>query len=288
MRARTTGCTVLAATLLLAGCAAQAEQDQVAASDRVEDLRKVDWQLQSLVRDGATPTDLEGNVAVLRVAGDDHVSGRSCNSWGGPGQIAPGAITVRETSTTLVGCTGIRATLDDVAQEVLRAGASFVVDDGTLTLTSGETTLTYRPQASPWSNPDAATLVEGAFGDAVYRLSWEHDGGNIGVSWESRDQAGVGLGGSGIGRSVTEDITYLDPSGQTVAGRGFVYVPAPLDVDRIAWVRGGSQVQLRRYPLSAAKTWHLFAGFVDGPTMGGEAVGYSKGQEVLRSRVLPY
>jgi hypothetical protein len=40
--------------------------------------------------------------------------------------------------------------------------------------------------------------------------------------------------------------------------------------------------------LPPAKTWHLFAGFVDGPTKGGQAVGYAGQDEKLRSRVLPY
>ena len=263
---------------------------QVSTSNDVADLRNVDWQLQTMVQDGQQQADLAGTVATLRIAKDDRVTGHACTFWGGTGVLEPGFIRVSDIGTTLIGCTGIKAQIDDVTQALLTAGASWVIEDGALRLTEGATTLTYRPKASPWNNPSATTLVEGSFGEAIYRLSWQHNSTNdyIGVEWESRDEPGVGLGGSGIGRSVTEDITHLDPSGATVAGRGFVYVSAPLSVDRVVWSGPAGEVDLQRHSLPAAQTWHLFAGFVNGPTRGGQAVGCSAGAEALRSRTLPY
>ncbi len=45
---------------------------------------------------------------------------------------------------------------------------------------------------------------------------------------------------------------------------------------------------MQAHALPPARTWHLFAGFVDGPTRGGQAVGHGDGGELMRSRVLPY
>lgn len=266
------------------------EVDQATAARSVDDLRNVDWQLQTMETASGGPRELADVDAVLRVSADDRVSGHGCNFWGGTGDLSPGRLRVSEIGTTLRGCSGVKEELDDVTQELLTSGAHWTIDDGLLTLSGGGTTLTYRPRATPWKHPEAHPLLEGAFGEAIYRLSWQHNADNdtIGVEWESRDQSGVGLGSSGIGRSTTEEIGYLDPSGATVAGRGFVYVPAPLSVDRMVWDGPGGRVELTRYPLPDARTWHLFAGFVDGPTKGGLTIGYRGGDEVLRSRVLPY
>lgn len=290
MKRRSSGCAVFAAALMLAGCGQQPEVVRVAASTSPEDIRNVDWQLQSLVTTPGGPKDLDGSDAVLRVSADDHVSGHGCNFWGGAGDVEPGSLQVSQIGTTLIGCAGLDGEIDDITQELLTSGASWSIDDGVLTLSGGGTTLTYRPRPTPWSNPSATALAEGAFGDAIYRLSWQYnaDSDAIGVEWESRDKPGVGLGSSGIGRSATEDITYLDPSGATVAGRGFVYVPAPLTVDRVVWAGTEGEVELTRHALPDARTWHLFAGFVDGPTKGGKAIGFSGADEVMQSRVLPY
>lgn len=281
---------LVAAALLLTGCGQQTGPDRVATSRSADDLRNVDWQLQTMNTADGGQRDLEDIDAVLRVNDDDHVSGRGCNFWGGQAELSPGSLRVSGIGTTLIGCSGVRGEVDDVTQEVLTSGASWVIDDGLLTLTGGGTTLTYRARVTPWNHPEATALVEGAFGEAIYRLSWQYNADNdvIGVEWESRDQPGVGLGGSGIGRAATEDITYLDPSGASVAGRGFVYVPAPLSVDRVVWSGEQGEVELTRHALPDARTWHLFAGFVDGPTKGGRAVAYSGADEVMQSRVLPY
>jgi heat shock protein HslJ len=284
------GCAVLTAALLLAGCGQQPEVVQAAASMSPNDLRNVDWQLQSLTTTAGGPKDLEGSDAVLRVSADDHVSGHGCNFWGGAGDVGPGSLQVSQIGSTLIGCSGVEGDIDGITQELLKSGGSWSIDDDVLTLSGGGTTLTYRPRPTPWSNPSATTLAEGAFGEAIYRLSWQYNADNdvIGVEWQSRDRPGVGLGSSGIGRSATEDITYLDPSGATVAGRGFVYVPAPLTVDRVVWAGTKGEVELTRHALPNARTWHLFAGFVNGPTKGGKAIGYSGRDAVMQSRVLPY
>ncbi len=286
---RRTAAVVAAAVLALTACG-QEEVRTVATSSDPQELRNVDWQLQTL-QTGDGPVRPVGDVvAVLRVSARDQVGGHACNHWGGTGQVGPGTLRVTDLSTTLMGCTGLRSEIDDVTQDLLRAGASWTIDDGTLALAGPATRLTYRAASTPWSRPKATTLVEGAFGDAVYRLAWEVSPDNqaIGVDWESRDERGVGLSSSGIGRSATEDITYLDPSGASVAGHGFVYVAAPRSIERVTWDGPGGTHDLARYDLPAAKTWHLFAGFVRGSTKGGQAVGYAAGEERMRSRVLPY
>ncbi|MCU1692431.1 MAG: hypothetical protein JWM64_1522 [Frankiales bacterium] len=261
----------------------------MAGTTDVASLRGVEWQLQTMDVD-ETSYDLGGIDAVLRVSDDDQVGGHGCNHWGGRGKVEAGRVQVSNVSSTMMGCDGVRGQIDDVTQHLLRQGADWVVQEGTLTLTGGGTRLTYRPRPTPWRDPDATTLVEGTSGTAEYRLSWrysaEHD--HLWVSWESRERPGLPVGGSGLGRSGHEDISYLEPTGASVGGRGFVYVPAPLSVDRIAWHGPRGDVELPRYALPPAKTWHLFAGFVDAPTKGGEAIGYAGRDEKFRSRVLPY
>lgn len=252
-------------------------------------LRNVDWQLKTMHVDGGE-RDVHGIDAALRVSEDDNVNGHACNSFDGPGVIGPDSIRVTEIFSTRIGCVDLRAETDDVTNRLLQGGARWTITGGALQLKGSGVELTYRARSAPWSNLEATPLVEGSFGPAAYRLAWAFNSSNnhIWVDWESRDRHGLGLSSTGIGRSTTEEITYLDPPGATVAARGFIFVPAPVGVDRVVWEGPNGTVELQQHDVPPAKTWRLFAGFIGGATQGGQAVGHSGGEEKLRSRVLPY
>lgn len=290
-RSRVTWTPLAAVALaLLAGCSPAQSTDALSpgsASTDPVDLRDVEWQFQRVV-EGGVARDVSDIDAVLRVNRDDALSARGCNSYGGKADVGPGTLKLSESLSTLVGCYGSSGDLDTLVQRVLRAGATWSVDDGLLRITGSDVELRLRDRGTPFRR-GGTTLVEGSFGDAVYRLSWDSSPTSVGVNWESRERLGEGLGSSGIGGAVDEKITFLDPSGESVAGRGFVYVPAPRSVARVAFERAdGGSVDLTRYDLDGVTTWTLYAGFVDGATKGGRTIGYDeKGTVLLRSRVLP-
>ena len=275
--------------LVLAECGEQEEVGMSADEAAGPSLRNVDWQLATLRVDGRD-RDLGDLDAVLRVSDDDLVNGRACNSFSGKGVVGPDSLRVTEVFRTQMLCSDLRGEIDELTVRLLRAGASWSISDGALRLAGDAVELTYRVRAAPWSSLTATPLLEGSFGSAVYRLAWSASDSaeHVGVGWESRDRPGTGLSSSGLARSATEAITHLDPSGVTVAGRGFVFVPAPLGLDRVVWERTEGSVELQRFALPPARTWQLFAGFVGGSTLGGQAVGYAGSVERLRSRVLPY
>lgn len=291
-RSRVTWSPLAAAALaLLVGCSpAQSTVTLSPGSVSTDpaDLRDVEWQFQQVV-EGGVARDVSGVDGVLRVNRDDALSARGCNSYGGKADVGPGTLTVSESVSTLIGCNGPSSDLDALVQRVLQAGATWSVDDGLLRITGSDVELRLKDRGTPFRR-GGTTLAEGSFGDAVYRLSWDPSPTTVGVTWESRDRLGDGLGSSGIGRAVDEKITFLDPSGASVAGRGFVYVPAPRSVARVAFQRAdGGSVDLTRYDLDGVTAWSLHAGFVEGVTKGGRTTGYDEdGTVLLRSRVLPY
>lgn len=266
---------------------ASAASSAAASSTDPADLREVDWLLREVVEDGVR-RDVADVDAVVRVDREDRLSGQGCNSYGGAAEVGPGTLRVAESMSTLMGCTGPSQQLDELVQRVLRAGATWTVEDGVLRIRGSGTDLVLRDRGTPFRR-QGTTLVDGTFGDAVYRLSWSRSATSADVVWESRDRPGVGLGFSGLGRPLDEKITYLDPSGTAVAGRGFVFVPAPLSVERVAFQRAdGGSIDLKRFTLDGVTTWALHAGFVEGVTRGGRTIGYDgAGAEVLRSRDLP-
>lgn len=278
---------LLLPALLLAGCGDG--RDEVLPAADPAALEKVDWQLLEVRQDGRV-TDYAELDAVLRFDGAGRVSGHGCNHFGAPARVTADRVEAGDFDTTLMACTGPRGEVDDHLQSTLSAGAAWSLADGRLTLSGAGRELVLRERDAVFRSRTATPIVQGERGEAVYRLSWEARDGHVGVDWESRDRPGVGFGNSGIGRPEDYDVTYLDPSGTSVAGEGFVFVPVPTDVARADWVPAdGEPVELELHDLPPARTWHLAAGFVGGPTKGGYVVTYdAAGSELMRSRVLPY
>lgn len=279
---------LLLSVLLLCACGSQDELRPGAAADPAA-IEKVDWQLIEVREDGST-RDLAELDAVLRFDGEGRVGGHGCNHFGSDVRITADRISAGQFDTTLMGCDGARGEVDELLQTTLTGGASWTLQEGTLTLSGAGRELVLRERDAVFPSRMLTPLVQGERGEAVYRLGWEAADGNVGVQWESRDRPGTGFGTSGIGRPVDYDVTYLDPSGTSVAGEGFVFAPVPMDASRAVWVPAdGEPVELEQHRLPPAKTWKLAAGFVGGPTKGGQVVTYDEGgTELMRSRVLPY
>jgi hypothetical protein len=127
-------------------------------------------------------------------------------------------------------------------------------------------------------------------GDAVWQLSWQTTGDQVGVDWESRERPGTGFEFIGIGRPVDFDAIHLEPSSASVAREAFVFVVVPPGTDRGEFrpPRGGEPVELIEYVVPPAKTWSLFAGFVGRQSKGGVLVSFdADGERLLESYALP-
>lgn len=254
-----------------------------------ESLQGVDWQLREINEGGRARDVAEVDAALY--FDHDHVRGHACNFYGAKTeQLTATDIRVGEFGTTLIGCGGLEGEIDTLTQRVLTTGATWELDEERLTITSGDVTLTYRPRDATFPSRTATPLVEGQVGSAQYQLAWESADGHVSVDWASRERPGTGFGRSGIGRSVTYEITHLEPSPTTVADRAFLFVPTTLSTGRAEFqpADGGPPVPLTEHRIPPAKTWKLFAGFVGASTRNGVVVAYdSTGREIMRSYELP-
>jgi len=252
-------------------------------------LERIDWQLMTITRDGRT-RDVADLDATLTFDGTGHVGGHGCNHFGGDVQVVGDRISVANLGSTQMACSGPRAELDDAMTKPLIAGATWSLEAGRLTIRGRGIDLVFRGRDAVFPTRDAQPIVTGKIGDAVYRLAWRAGNGMVSIEWESRDRPGTGFGSSGIGRPTDYDVTHLEPSASAVAGKAFVYLPAPRTVARVSWLdASGRSTDLTSYDIPAATTWRIYAGFVGATSKGGQAVSYAAdGTELMRSQALPY
>lgn len=290
----TCGAGLLIGSLVVTGCGGQqvlldGEATEVRVITDPVSLELVEWQLIELRQD-ARVRDVAEIDAVLRFDGEGGFSGRGCNFFGGEVETAGGRLRAKNSGSTEMGCSDVRGEIDNVTQAVLTGGAAWTIRDGQLRISGDGVELVYRPRDVLFPNRDATALVEGERGEAVWRLSWQTTGDQVGVDWESRERPGTGFEFTGIARPVDFDVTYLEPSFTSVAGEAFVFVVVPRGTDRVEFRPPGGRepVDLSEYVVPPAKTWSLFAGFVGPQSKGGVLVSFdADGEQLMESYALP-
>lgn len=274
------------AVLLAAGCAPRdaAPPGGGAPARPAGSLERVEWQLVEVEQDGAV-RDVRAQDARLRLDGAGSATWSACNSSGGPARVTGQRLQVEPGGSTLIGCTGLGAELDDLLASTLTAGTTWALAEPGLLLSSGGTTLRFAERASPWDRPDATALLEGTRGEAVYRLSWSRSAdGLVGVALEVRRAPGQPTGSAGFGLAVDDAVMPWFPVAAAVGDdAALLAVPLRPEVARAVAQHPAGDVELTAFDVPAPG-WRVWGALLEHPARGTVVVGYdAAGRELGRS-----
>ena len=250
-------------------------------------LTGVDWQLHRLV-EGGSALDVAHLDATLRFT-RDRVGGVTCNSFGGHLRVDGDRARMTDASSTAMACSGELARAEAAVHRELADARWERRGDRLLLEGRDGTRLEYAPRDAVYPSRTLVSLQEGRRGPGLYRLGWEAPDDHVSLVWEHRPAADSGWEHVATSALRSEPVRHLEPMTARVAdGEGFVLGFAMRDAARVVFAARGSETDLRRHPIPDAPRWWAFGGFVP-RAEGGQVVAYdAQGEELARSRPLPF
>ena len=268
------------------------------ATGRVE-LVGVEWTLLRFVSDGveSVPGDypLEITLGITRSGALSATDG--CNWLSGPVDVEADRLVAGQLMRTERGCGGPVAQVAPLIDLVLHSSPTWVIHDGTLTLTSANTTLVYEPRRSIFPSdragrPAPLVIIEGRRGSADYRFDYAVSEQGVGLEVEWREEPGGAWNYSGLMLEHDWNGPQPNPMACTAASIGGDRVIAGLVTEPTTKVTfrpiGGQDVDLDLHQLPEAARHLAYIGFVGHPERGSTVHAYDASGAELGPAHAPY
>ena len=165
----------------------------------------VEWTLLRFVSDGveSVPGDypLEITLGITRSGALSATDG--CNWLSGRVDVEADRLVAGQLMRTERGCGGPVVQVAPLIDLVLHSSPTWVIHDGTLALTSANTTLVYEPRRSIFASdragrPAPLVITEGRRGSADYRFDYAVSEQGVGLEVEWREEPGGAWNYSGL------------------------------------------------------------------------------------------
>jgi heat shock protein HslJ len=229
---------------------------------RVE-LVGVEWTLLRLVADGVESVPGEYPLEVtLGITGTGALMATDgCNWVSGRVEVEADRLVAGQLMTTRRGCFGPVVQVAPLIERVLHSSPTWVIHDGTLTLTSADATLVYEPRRSIFPSdragrPAPLVITEGRRGSADYRFDYSVSEQGVGLAVEWREEPGGAWNYSGLMLEHDWNGPQPNPMACTAASIGDDRVIAGLVIEPATKVTfrpiGGQDVDLDLYQLPEA------------------------------------
>jgi heat shock protein HslJ len=265
---------------------------------RVE-LVGVEWTLLRFVADGieSEPGDypLEITLGITRVGALSATDG--CNWLSGRVEVEADRLVAGQLMRTMRGCVGPVAEVAPLIERVLLSSPTWVIHDGTLTLTSANTTLVYEPRRSLFPSdragrPAPLVITRGRRGSPDYRIDYLVSGHGVQLEVEWREEPGGGWNYSGLTLEHEWNGPQPNPMACTAASIGGDRVIAGLVTEPTTKVTfrpiGGQDVDLDLHQLPEAPRHLAYIGFVGQPERGSTVHAYDASGAELGPAHAPY
>jgi heat shock protein HslJ len=268
------------------------------ATGRVE-LVGVEWTLLWLVADGveSVPGDypLEITLGITRSGALSATDG--CNWVSGRVEVEADRLVAGQLMRTERGCGGPVAQVAPLIDRVLHSSPTWVLHDGTLTLTSADTTLVYEPRRSIFPSdragrPAPLVITQGRRGSADYRFDYAVSRHGVGLEVEWREEPGGAWNYSGLMLEHDWSGPQPNPMACTAASIGGDRVIAGLVTEPTTRVTfrpiGRPDVDLDLHQLPEARRHLAYIGFVGQPERGSTVHAYDASGTELGPAHAPY
>ena len=259
----------------------------------------VEWTLLRLVADGveSVPGDypLEITLGITRTGALSATDG--CNWVSGPVEVEAERLVAGQLMRTERGCGGPVAQVAPLIDLVLHSSPTWVIHDGTLTLTSANTTLVYEPRRSIFPSdragrPAPLVITQGRRGSADYRFDYAVSEQGVGLEGEWREEPGGAWNYSGLMLEHDWNGPQPNPMACTAASiggdrviAGLVTVPTTRVTFRPI---GRPDVDLDLHQLPEAPRHLAYIGFVGQPERGSTVHAYDASGAELGPAHAPY
>jgi heat shock protein HslJ len=171
---------------------------------RVE-LVGVEWTLLRFVSEGveSMPGDYPLEITLGITSTGALTATDGCNWVSGRVELEADRLVTGQLATTRRGCIGLVAQVAPLIDRVLHSSPTWVIQDGTLTLTSADATLGYAPRRSIFPSdragrPAPLVLTQGRRGSADYRFHYAVSQQGVGLTVEWREEPGGTWNYSGL------------------------------------------------------------------------------------------
>jgi heat shock protein HslJ len=265
---------------------------------RVE-LVGVEWTLLRFVSDGveSVPGDypLEITLGITRTGALSATDG--CNWLSGSVEIEADRLVAGRLMRTMRGCEGPVAQVVPLIDRVLNSSPRWTIHDGTLTLTSADTTLVYEPRRSLFPSdragrPAPLVITQGRRGSADYRFEYVVSRHGVHLEGQWREEPGGGWNHHGL--TLEHDWNGPQPNAMACAAAsiGGNRVIAGLVTEPTTRVTfrpiGGEDVDLDLHRLPGAPRHLAYIGFVGQPERGSTVHAYDASGAELGPAHAPY
>ena len=265
---------------------------------RVE-LVGVEWTLVRFVSEGveSVPGDYPLEIT-LGITGTGAVTATDgCNWVSGRVEVEADRLVAGQLMTTRRGCIGPVAQVAPLIDRVLHSSPTWVIHDGTLTLTSVDATLVYAPRRSIFPSdrpgrPAPLVITEGRRGSADYRFAYAVSQQGVGLEVEWREEPGGGWNYSGLMLEHDWNGPQPNPMACTADSIGGDRVIAGLVTEPATKVTfrpiGRQDVDLDLHQLPEAPRHLAYIGFVGDPGRGSTVHAYDASGAELGPAHAPY
>lgn len=265
---------------------------------RVE-LVGVEWTLLRFVSDGveSVPGDYPLEVTLGITSTRALTATDGCNWLSGRVELEDDRLVTDQLMRTMRGCSGPVAQVAPLIDRVLRSSPTWVIRDETLTLSTVNATLVYRPRRSIFPSdragrPAPLAISEGRRGSADYRFHYAVGEQGVGLTVEWREEPGSRWNYSGlvlehdwIGPQPNPMACTADSIGDDRVIAGLVIEPATKVTFRPI---GGQDVDLDLHQLPEAPRHLAYIGFVGQPERGSTVHAYDASGAELGPAHAPY
>ena len=259
----------------------------------------VEWTLLRFLADGveSVPGDypLEITLGITRTGALSATDG--CNWLSGPVEVEADRLIAGQLMRTMRGCVGPVAQVAPLIDLVLHSSPTWVIHDGTLALTSVNTTLVYEPRRSIFPSdragrPAPLVITEGRRGSADYRFDYMVSRHGVHLECEWREEPGGAWNYSGLTLEHDWNGPQPNPMACTAASIGGDRVIAGLVTEPTTRVTfrpiGHQEVDLDLHQLPEAPRHLAYIGFVGQPERGSTVHAYDASGAELGPAHAPY
>ena len=259
----------------------------------------VEWTLLRFVSDGveSVPGDYPLEIT-LGITGAGALSATDgCNWLSGPVEVEAERLVLGQLASTMRGCRGPVEQIAPLISRVLSSSPTWEIQDGTLVLTSANTTLLYEPRRSIFPSdragrPAPLVIVQGRRGSADYRFHYTVSQQGVGLLVEWREELGGAWNYSGLMLEHDWNGPQPNPMACTADSIGGNRVIAGLVTEPTTRVTfrstGGQDVDLDLHQLPEAPRHLAYIGFVGQPERGSTVHAYDASGSELGPAHAPY